>query len=455
MRRWMVLVGLFLFACPALAQAPTGQSPAAGNPSSGGVPLRTPAWRWNDVNRPGLSQTAQQPGALSAHPGMVPLGPAFAENLTTFDPNIAEIAFQNGSWQLLSGKLVIKDLGKREAEAREALRVIRDLRLSQRGAIGTPQPVMEYWLSYGQPPQGTGAGLRLLPIETESLKVEQVQGQWCLRDARRILFTFGPHQLDAQRAFEVIRKHGFNHVGYVGQPVPAMIYFLVGPTPRTRFTASRNPQGKGGATAGQPDPASPATPGVRQAGLTEAPGGLQAPSSLANAFPQTRQLSPTNARLPDIGSLGDRVPIDWRQAQVRRDGGEWKLTAGAYTLASFGPREQEAKQALNALRYYRFTEHCLVGGPQGPFSYLLVNGQAPRGLMFGIHSTPFRPETLTVQRRANDYVLADGNAVLLNLGEHGDEARKLLRTIQQQQCDRLCRIGAGQSPGLTFFARTR
>ena len=53
--------------------------------------------------------------------------------------------------------------GRHETEAREALRLLRELRLNQRGTVGSPRPVMEYWLTDGRAPQGFTQGLRPLP----------------------------------------------------------------------------------------------------------------------------------------------------------------------------------------------------------------------------------------------------------------------------------------------------
>src|SRR5262249_10882345 len=111
-------------------------------------------------------------------------------------------------------------------------RLIRDLRLTEYGTVGEPAPVMEYWLSAGQAPQGRVPGLRTLPIDQATLRVEQAQGQWCVRDARLVLFNFGPRGDDARQALAVLRKYGFPQVGVIGQLPPSMYLFLADPADR-------------------------------------------------------------------------------------------------------------------------------------------------------------------------------------------------------------------------------
>ena len=144
-------------------------------------------------------------------------------------------------WQLWSGPKLIKDLGNSEAEAREVVSVIRQLRLTQRGTIGTRGPVMEYWLSDGHAPIGAIPAYRLLPLDRSTLRVEQLGGHWCLRDDRRLWFNFGIHEKDARHSLEVIQRHEFNRIGYVGQAETVMIYFLKN-TPERTAPRSRSPR---------------------------------------------------------------------------------------------------------------------------------------------------------------------------------------------------------------------
>jgi hypothetical protein len=107
------------------------------------------------------------------------------------------------------------------------------------------------------------------------------------------------------------------------------------------------------------------------------------------------------------------------------------------------------------VQHYHFTEHYLAGGPGAHLSYFMVNGQAARGLMLGVPSQPFQPDSVAVQQVGSLWALCAGNQVLLPCGPNPDEARALAEVIHRHRCDRLVRLGGGGAAGMTFPVRTR
>jgi hypothetical protein len=446
MRRTLFLVGVLFAGSPAAAQ-----SPAPFVPGPRGLPPAQPPPLPRLPPASPLSPTAV---ANKAEAGPV-------ENLTSFDGAAARLEWVDQHWQILAGETVLKDFGRREPEARQALRLIQELGLTQRGTVGRPTPVMEYWLASGAGPQGLTPGLRLLPLDLPSLRVEKIQAQWCLRDSQRVLFNFGLHPEEARRALAILRKYRFTQVGVVGRAIPSMLVFVSegegmsglssASTSRIRKVSMRSPAG------------SPARPADSMLGsvVTAALPPLQESTSLPGAHPvvfkenqdRSAHLAAAKPRLPGWDEQGEWVPLDWRQAQVRQEGGVWKLAAGSYVVATFGADEQAARQALAAVQHYRFTEHCRVGQPSPVFSYFLVNGQAPRGLLFGLSSLAFQPDKLSVQALGRLWALCSGDQVMLILGEDGDEARRLLEAIRRNQFDRLCRIGPSEKESMSFCVR--
>lgn len=377
-----------------------------------------------------------------------------AENLVRFDPSQVDVQWLDNRWQLVAGDKVLKDFGRREMEARQALRIVRELGLTQFGTIGSPRPVLEYWLVNGNAPQGMAPGLRTLSFDPTSLRVEQNQGQWWVRDAYRPLFTFGAHADEARQALDILRTHGFARVGYVGQGTPDMIVFLGGSAGLQRGAMSGPPSLSPRAVLHpQVTQANEQHPGAMPTPPPEANGLRQASALAPTPLPSGRQLASPATTAPDLAALGERVPFDWRQVQMRHDNRDWKLMAGSYTLADFGSDESEARRAYNAVQYYRFTEHWLVGRPQPAFSYFLAAGQAPRGLQFGLNSLPFRPDTLAVKQQGNAWVIGDGTQTVLSFGSRAEEARQVLQVIQRYKFDHLCRLGHGEAGGMTFFVR--
>ena len=63
--------------------------------------------------------------------------------------DLAFVSYHMGMGNL---ETVLKDFGRNEREARQAWYLIRELRLNQHATIGTPRPVVEYWLHDGHAP---------------------------------------------------------------------------------------------------------------------------------------------------------------------------------------------------------------------------------------------------------------------------------------------------------------
>src|SRR5262249_2392324 len=150
----------------------------------------------------------------------------------------------------------------------------------------------------------------------------------------------------------------------------------------------------------------------------------------------------------------ERVPLDWRQVELRRDGANWNLVLGGQCLADFGPNESEARDAWRIFQFYRFTEQVQVGTSAKPFSYYLVNGKAPHGLRFGMQNISFHPDRLAVRQVDGQWMLCeDGQRPILRGGDSAEEARQVLQAIQKYKFDNYCRIGGSDKAGLSFMVR--
>jgi hypothetical protein len=350
--------------------------------------------------------------------GQAPAVPA--EQLVTFDPDQTELRWTNTSWQLVAGSTLVRDFGRNQVAGWEALRLIRSLHLTQHGTLGSPRPILEYWLSNGQAPQGLGGG-HLVPIDLSSLRVEAIQGQWCVCDAQRLLFNFGRQQAEAAQAVDLIRRYGFTQVGYLGWPAPYLMYFLGGsgtfppPAPPSRFGPSLAPN----------------RAAVLQAQLLTA---------------GSHQLAP-----PQTGPANAISFNPWR-VEVQSSDRQWLLRAGEHVLARFGSM-MEAQQAAAVVRSYGFTEQVYLGTPGQSFSYFLVRGQPPRGLRPRVFAQVFRPESVVVRQLGNDWMVFAEDQLLQNFGSRADEARQLVQTIQRYGFDHLGRIGPEGPLSMTFLVK--
>ena len=82
------------------------------------------------------------------------------------------------------------------------------------------------------------------------------------------------------------------------------------------------------------------------------------------AVPPLQQVGYSGNVLAAPSSTPNRVPFDWRQVQLRKEGGSWKLAAGSFVLADFGADEHAARQGLAAVQYYRFTDAVSWAAPR-------------------------------------------------------------------------------------------
>jgi hypothetical protein len=417
---------------------------------------------------PGLAGEARPlpPAKLTTSPAPATPTPSDvrAETLVSIRPQLIDLQWKDDRWQLVDGGEPIKDFGRREQEAKIALYLIRELGLTQRGTIGAPQPVLEYWLANGQAPVGPVPGLRTRPIDLATLRVEELQKQWVVRDLYQILFNFGTGENDARQAAAVLQKYHFSQLGAVGQGTPLMLIMLSDSAKAgtgepalhtTRMTAhveSVTP-GTGAAEGVGPEgfpvlqrtsPLHPREPVKKE----EDPFRAAIP-----AVPQGRQLAPPNQLLPDMEALVESVPFDWRQLKVVKQGKDWQLKTGLYTFAQFGDDEQAAKLALSVVQFYRCTEQCLVGGGKQPiFTYYLANGQAPHGLMLGLSSVAFQANDLKVRQDGAAWTITDGRQTLFTFDKE-ESAKQVLQAVQKHKFDHVCHIGHGDAAGMTFLLR--
>jgi hypothetical protein len=346
------------------------------------------------------------------------VGGGLAPGQERFDPMTLDIQRVGEHWQVRARQRVLKEF-KRHEDAETALRILRELRINQQVSIGSPRPVIECWLSDGRAPVGLSLRrLPTIPFDGKSLKVESKQGHWVVRDASRPLFAFGTNEANAHQALELLKQHDFNRVGYVGDP-PVMMYFVADPKVQQR-----------------PGPAStgPASP------LASMP------------LPTLGMRHPFEFAMPE-GE--DREAITWQRCELFCDNAAWKLVEGKRTLLELGRNPKTARDALQVLRHYRFTEQCRTGTSPMSFRCFLVDGQAPRGLMFGMPSIAFQPDQLTVRQQGNAWVICQGDHALMPAGASAEEAKHALRIIKTYGFDRLCWVGDPNGEGFRFLVRHR
>ena len=389
-------------------------------------------------NGPSPGSTQQNPVALAQQMGLPKPENKFSINVN--DLNLKRIS---SGWQLWHGARLLRDFGASEANARDALRVYRDLRPTEWAIIGTGKPIVEYGLLNGRTPLAapvqspeearngvpvvptgdnnrpivTGAGARMiLPIDFHTVRVEAVRGVWCLRDDYNILINFGADKGNAEQALGVVRKYGFNRLGIVGEPAsPAMSYF---------FAVSE-------AVA-----AAPAKSAIVQIGLQS----------------QIENMARVGIPVAGVGYVGEMVRFDPNKVDVRKEGSEWVVVGGSEVLGRFGPTEWIARDAARTIQDARFTEFCKVGS--AGLTFFLVDGRSPTRVPFNAKGREFDLNSLKVSKSGDRFVITENNRYLFDCASP-EEGETLIRVLKYYQFDQLCHLGPSPRLGVSFLAKTR
>lgn len=340
------------------------------------------------------------------------------EDLRPFRASSLAVKRVGGSWQVWAGGTPVRDLGDDLDGANEVARVLRELHPTQWATIGTDRPVVEYGLTDGKPAPNAGFPKAVLPIDHRTARVESVRGAWCLRDDANILLNFGPHRADAEQALAVGRKYGFNRIGTVGKPAPVLTYFFAAPE-------------IGGVPPAAAEPAALAA--VRAV--------------------QERNLTRTGIEVPGVGFVGEKIAIDPRKVEVRRDRGEYILASGADVLARFGPSEWAARDAAKLIQQERYTEYCRFG--TAGVTFFLHNGRPPERVPFFAQGQRFDPNGLKVRELSGKWWLFDGTGRPLLPAGSAEEADQLVKLIRGYGFDQVCQVGSSPRASLKFLAKTR
>ena len=147
------------------------------------------------------------------------------EDCIGFNPAKIEVKKVSGSWKIVEGSHWILDFGSNEAEARQALRIIKHYGMNRHCFVGRPDPSMDYWLVDGKAPAGSMVGEDCSGFNPAKIEVKKVSGSWKIVEGSHWILDFGSNEQEARTAFEIIRKYGFQFICFVGRPNPSMTYF--------------------------------------------------------------------------------------------------------------------------------------------------------------------------------------------------------------------------------------
>jgi hypothetical protein len=393
------VVAVLLAALPAAAQTPPGEPRRLPFPTGQATPA--------EATPPEGQRTGPKPD-----PSVVLPRP---EQLAKIDAGLLVVRFQGGGSQLWCGPALVRDFGTDGRAAQDTVTVLRALRPTEWGGIGSPRPVVEYGLRNGEPTAWNDLQRYGTPIDLKTVRAEPVRGAWVVRDEANIHLNFGPHRADAEQAAAVARRHGFNRVGRVGLPGTVLTFFYLDPNAG---------DGK--------------------------PGTVDAFVELTKAS-QEANLVRTAVDVPGIGLVGERLQLDPRQLDARKDRGEWVLANGPDVLARFGYSEMAARDALRVVKEARLTEFCRVGG----VTFFLSHGQPPTRISYAALGVRFDPDRLSAREIGpGQWGVSEGPGRVLFPAASRDEAEMAVKVIRAYKFDQVCQVGASPKASLRFLAKT-
>jgi len=373
------------------------------------------------ANPPGQTQPGE-PGKL---PGS--LAPEVTlpqkEVIGRIDPNSMSVRRVNDRWAVVNGLTTVREFGANRDAAEEFVKVLRELRPTDWGTVGTARVVVEYGLTSGVASVPAFSPKTCVTIDPVSLRTELVRGVNVVRDDQNILLNFGQAREDAEQAIAVIRKYKFNRIGQIGQAGSGATFLFAQDLPATNKV----------------------TPS--QAQLTGAS------AQIARAFEEAK-LTRTGIEVDGGkgGAVGERIVIDPKSVELKRDKGDWKLMHGSDVLATFGASEWTGRDALKLVQDMRFTEFCRFNAD---VTFFLVNGQAPTRVSFAAQATRFDRDAVKVKLASSGkYGLYEGHGRQKYAGDTEKEADQLLKVIHQYGFDTTCQVGLGAKSSMRFLAKS-
>jgi len=337
------------------------------------------------------------------------------EKLLVVDQRSLRVQYLANRLVLTNNNQVFRQFDSKSNDAEVVKQLLNDLVVVRWGTIGVQRIVVEYGLTLDARgevvvPPNAGFPQGVVSFDLKSLRVEAVRGAWCVRDNDSIILNFGLEKLEAEQAVAVCQKYGFNRLGTVGRGrEPAVTYFIA---------------------------ATDTTPGA---------------SPTKSADLQRQVLTRTGIDVPGLGFIGERIAIEPKKLEVRRDGSDVTLRMGNEILAHFGSDEWAARDAVRVIEQARFTEFCRFGG----MTFFLVKGKAPTAVPFHARSTRFDPASLRSRELNGKWYAIDASGRPVLPATDEKEAVEIVKIVKAFGFDTVATVGNSPTANLQFLVKSR
>ncbi len=245
--------------------------------------------------------------------GKAPVGPFPGEDAIPFNPKTTEAKQINGAWKVVDGDHWMLDFGKSEANANEAVSIIKKYEFNNICFVGRPNAPMMYFRKdkpklllpgYGRQIPGPAMKEDCIKFNPNQVEAKQISGNWKVVQGDMWMLDFGASKEQAEKAVKIIKFYMMDQQCFVGRPNPPMQYYLT----------------NGKAPAGE--------------------------------FPGE-----------------DAIPFNPKTTEAKQINGAWKVVDGDHWMLDFGANKENADTAVKIIKKYEFNHICFVGRPNAPMMY--------------------------------------------------------------------------------------
>ncbi|GEM_PF-3599947 len=175
--------------------------------------------------------------------------------------------------------------------------------------------------------------------------------------------------------------------------------------------------------------------------------------------PETGELSITviwNFEERRMSAEEDCTFHDPDDMEVEESNDSWRIVRDDFVVINFGSdedSEENARRGLEIIQAYHLTNHCYVGRPNPPMSYMLSNEIAPRGDIGDEDCTFHSLDAIEVVEDNGTWRIDRDDFIVLSFGSDEDSeelAREAFDLIHKYQFEEYCYVGR-PNPPMTYM----
>ncbi|MCE9533131.1 MAG: hypothetical protein K8T89_18690 [Planctomycetes bacterium] len=194
-----------------------------------GTPVPVMTYLTTDAYSHPMDISSSQPDsreliAKVAEQGLVLPEVGYVGSRTPIELRKLDLNRQQSEWVLVHGKDVIARFGPNGAQAREALRMLQDARVTELCLVGKSS--FPIFLSNGLAPRGPTLGFNNQRLQPAQMRLQMINKVACITDGARILFEFGDNQSEAELILKVLKHFQFDQFNALGDVTRGGIRFF-------------------------------------------------------------------------------------------------------------------------------------------------------------------------------------------------------------------------------------